>query len=197
MHRETPMVRAGIADRYPTAHRCRLPASLRGDSARQTPIPIDLGHQPIRSDDIGLELDDQQRSSRRVHGENIDRATLAVDRERRLGSDEPSRRHQLSTGRLLHGGVRGVEHAIELSTAPSRREIDPNIEGGGDTDKRAYGDGLVVATLDARDRCGGDTSTLGDIGLAHPAAQSKRPNDRSEANGIHPRIVRGVRLPAD
>ena len=98
------------------------PALLDRDLDREPTLPVGRADQLVDVGDVRLELDDEQRTSARMPGEDVDDAALAVDRERDLGRGDPCRQVAESPGDgLVQSRVTGVEQPIEVAGAPSRR----------------------------------------------------------------------------
>jgi hypothetical protein len=69
---EATTVRAPIADDQPRRNGQWTPASLGGDPARETSLPVQCAQQLVEVHELRLELDDQQCASSGVPSEDVD-----------------------------------------------------------------------------------------------------------------------------
>jgi len=85
-------VRAARAHHQRDRGRCRRPSEPSRDLRRESPLPVERRQKLAEVDDLRFQLDHDQRGGRRVPGDQIDRATVAVDGERHLGTAQPPAR---------------------------------------------------------------------------------------------------------
>ena len=105
------------------------------------------------STSVGLELDHQERSARRVPRQDVDDAALAVDRERDLGRDDPlGQRLEHPRDGIVHRRVAAGEQPVELRAFPPCLEGVPDPELVEDALERAHRHPVEPSALDARDR---------------------------------------------
>lgn len=78
-----------VRDDHPGRNRHGIPTPVARDLSGQPPALIHLGHEEVHVNDVGLELDDDERPGAGMPGEDVDDAPLAVDRERHLWIEDP------------------------------------------------------------------------------------------------------------
>jgi hypothetical protein len=180
--RATPVGRA-VADDQPCPDRDRGPTSIRCNVPGQPPLPVERAEQFVHVDNVGLELDDKDSTSSRVPGKDVDRSPLAVDRERRLGREDP--RWPTTAERLGNGLVQqrmgSVDEPVEIATPPSRDEVDADLKDIRDLADRPDPDVIDVAAFDPRDGRVRDSGQGGDIGLAPTVCLPDAPNRSGKA----------------
>ena len=116
---------------------------------------------------------------------DVDDPTLPIDREGCFRGQYPWRASEESRGSLMQRGVPGIEHPVEIATAPSRQEIDPNLEFLGDPQNDGQAEAAQMAAFDARDHRLRDPGRDGDVDLAPPLANPHRAKDRSQSSDVH------------
>ena len=137
--------------------------------------------------DVRLELDHEQGPPSRVPRQDVDDAALGVDRERRLGSQHPTRQlvAEHPCHELVELRVPGVQESVEVAGPPPCNEVHPDIERTSHLADRLERQLVEVAALDPRDRRRGQVRGLGEVDLAPSLLQPDRSNDRSEPLVIH------------
>ena len=126
--------------------------------------------------------------------EHVDRAALAVDRVRRLDSDEPAQSLEM----LDRGGddarVALVEQAIDCSPAPS----DGRLEAGADSCEQSatcrVGKAVEVPGFDRGNRRLADPGDPSEIDLPQPSPLPKKPKSAADTGVVHACIVATGRL---
>ena len=167
-----------------------VPSTFAGDASRQPSLPIDRPNEILHIHELGLELDDEQCSSRGMPGEDVDDAALAEDRERHLGSGDPLGQVAEEAGELLvHRAVTGVEESIELAAAPPGQEHDPDIEGGRRPPQRVEREAPDVTAFDPRDGRSMDPCPRGHVLLTERASDANGTHRAAESLIVHARIM--------
>lgn len=82
---------------------------------------------------------------------DVDDPSLSVDGERGLRGKQPRRPSKHSRNPLVKGCMPRIQHPIEISTAPSRQDIDPDLERLGNLHERGEAHAAHPSTLDPRD----------------------------------------------
>ena len=178
-------------DDHPHRHGLRAPSPPPHDLAGQSTLAIHRPDQLVDVHDVGLELDDEERLTPRVPGDDIDHASLAVDRERDLGRQDPARelRGEHRRDDLVERGVARVEQSIEITGPPPRMQLEPDVQRRRHRADRVEGERARVAAFDARDRRCRHARPLGEIALPPTTLESDRTHRRSEPDVLH-----GVRV---
>jgi len=179
------MVGRRIAEQHPAADRSDLPPPLAGELRRQAPIAIDGCNQCLDIDELGLQLNHQQRPARRMECEDVDDTSLAVDRERRLRGQEPARVREGTGDRFVHRRMARGDHPIEISASPSGDVLEADFERGSDAKQRVDRKAAHMAALDPRDGGAGYPGAQRHIGLTPSMPQTNRPEYRSQSKRIH------------
>jgi len=120
---------ADVADVPSTAHN-----HLAGES-RLAIQPVKGG---LRVGDDRLDLDDEQGAEERVEREDIDRPTLAPDRERDLDVNDPPKASEKLHERIDQPGMCLVDQAVESLASPSKVEVHVRAERGRRPQERAH-----------------------------------------------------------
>lgn len=97
-----------------------------------------------------LDLDDQHDARQSMEGEDVDRATLAPDREGDLDGDLPAGRTKHDDERVDEPSVRLVDQSVECFTIPSKANIDSRTDRSGDGPERGDRHRLDVTRFDLR-----------------------------------------------
>jgi hypothetical protein len=127
--RDCPPVRPAVGDDHPNADAGRIPASRGGDLRCEAALAIERAEELVQINQLGLELDDEERSGLRMPGKDIDRSSLAPDRERDLGLDDSARPSGEEPRQdLVHRGVPGIDQAPEVAALPSHGHVDPGVK---------------------------------------------------------------------
>jgi len=132
-----PAVRPAIGDKHAGRHRARVPVEVAGNPGCEPALAIERSKQLADVDYFGLELDHEQRPSRRMPGEEVHDSTLAVDRERDLGPKLPASRLELSDNGVAQLSMALAQEPVCLSATPSSAELQANLESGGHASQRA------------------------------------------------------------
>ena len=167
-----------------------MPPALARDPWSQPAISIHRSHELLNVNEIRLQLDDEKRASRRMKCEDVNDPALTIDGERRLRGQKPRRAYKHSRHTLMKRGVSGIQHPIEIATAPSRQDIDPDLERFRHAQEYGEADAAHVPAFDARDQCLRNLRRQGDVDLAPTLADSNCPKDRSQRDEVHPHILR-------
>ncbi len=114
-------------------------------------------------------------------------------------SGPPAR--ERASDHLVQTRVTRANQAIEVAAAPSRLQIEPDVERRGNTPKRVERDLAEVAPLDPRDRPSGNLGDHGKVLLPQPVPDTRRAEQRSEPvilhrpmmpKGAYPGVTRGL-----
>src|SRR5918992_1512819 len=95
---------------------------------------------------------------------------------------------QLRDG-LVHCRMAGTEHPIQLAAAPSRDDVDSDLQSGADSDKGFERHRAKLAALDPRDRRRRDAGLCRDIRLPPAAPETDGTESGSNTQMVHPAIV--------
>jgi hypothetical protein len=147
-------VRSTGSDDHPDRHRSRIPPAFTRDRPGQTPAAVRRSNQVVDIDDVSLELDNQQGSPTRVPREDVDHASLAVDRVRDLGREDPVGHHVTEPARdeLVEVRMAAVQHPVEVARSPARHQVHPDVEFAGNLLDRRHAQRANVAPLNPADR---------------------------------------------
>jgi hypothetical protein len=74
-------VRRALGHGNPDTHGARLPAEVAHHLRREASVAVDCPDQPLHLDDLGFQLDDEERPGRSLPGHDVDHPALAPDRE--------------------------------------------------------------------------------------------------------------------
>jgi hypothetical protein len=126
---EPPSVSAAVDHEEPSGDDLRQPPAIGRNPTAQPQLAIE-GAEGFRDvDELGFELDDEQRPRSGVPSEGVDHAPLAVDGEGHLGRDLPGTDiGEPASESLMQRGVTGTDDAIELAPAPAQRVVRPAVE---------------------------------------------------------------------
>ncbi len=128
---ETAPCRTAIRNHDPDANGDRRPSSFPGKVAGQPPIAINLSHQAAEVANRTLHLDDQHGAPPGMPRHDVDRATLAADRKRYLGVDDPDWQvRQAPDERLAHPRVTSIDQPVQVTAVPARNKFKSRIESG-------------------------------------------------------------------
>jgi hypothetical protein len=135
---------------------------------------------------LGLELDHQQRSRRGMPAQEIDDPALAELGERHLGPDHPAtHRGQPADHELSERCVPGVDDTVDVDRASARAHLDPDLEGAGDRSNRVQRSLTQVPALDPRDGASRYTGSVRQVLLRPVPPNSSHPNEPSKADVVH------------
>ncbi len=108
---------AAILNDERSRHAVGRPAELAPDQAGELSLAAKRADHLADIDDLGLDLDDQQRASWCVPGEDVDEATVAAEIERRLGAGLPSELDERQYDRLDEPCVLGCRKSVQIAVA--------------------------------------------------------------------------------
>jgi hypothetical protein len=146
---------------------------------------------------LGLHLDNQQDPSRRVPGEDVDRATFPVHREGHFEADLPPQLPQRGGNQPDERRMSFIHEAIQVTSAPSKPDRKVRLESCGDTTKPADWHRVNSPALHSRYVVLCDAGALGKILLSPPKALPQCSKLRPEPDIIHGRsMVTGQPYPA-
>ena len=125
---------------------------------------------------------------------DVDHPAFTEHGERHLRGGDPLRQavEQLSED-LVHGRVPGVEQPVELAAAPSRHQLDPDVDGFRNSPDRGERHLIEPAALDPGDRRSRDPGNAGQVRLPQPATNPDRPDRSAEPEIIHSRAMMAIR----
>ncbi len=190
---DTPLVRLVACDDDPPTHRSSLPATLGRDPTRKTSLAIERAHQLIDVDDLRLQLDEQERASRRMERQDVDGTTFPVDRERDLGCELPAGETRKVRGdRLMQCRVPRAEEPGKLTAAPACNEIDPDVECTRHRSQSSQRRGAEVTALDVRDERPRNARPNRHVFLSPSPSNSHGANRRADPHVIHRDSIAGV-----
>ncbi len=108
----------------------RVPPALPGDLGSEPPLAVCRPEQLVDVGDGGLQLDDKEGLGRFMPGEDVDHATLPVDREGHLRGEHPLGElgREPPRDQLVQLGVAGVEQPIQVAGAPPGIDVDPDVK---------------------------------------------------------------------
>src|SRR5262245_60157549 len=107
-----------------------MPTTIADDLANEPPLLSDFPDQLVDIHDVGLELDHEDGASAGRPGDDVDDATLPVDRVRHLRREDPGRQllPEPSSHELVELRMPGIQQSIEIAGAPARHEVDADVE---------------------------------------------------------------------
>ena len=184
---QDPGVGPRRGNQHPDAHGLRLPAVVARKAPGDPSPNIHRGHERIDVDDPCLELDDEQRPSRGMPGEDVDDASFAIAGERDLREGQPSADgSEPLSSRLVHARVPAIQESVELVAAPEELPIEPSTKRARDLSDLAERHAVQAASFDRHDHASWDAGELSEVNLAKAAAETESPNGRPEPLVIHP-----------
>lgn len=150
---DPPTIRASLGHHQAGRDGVHRPAKVGGDPAAKSCLSIERAEQFPDIDDLGLELDNEQRATTGVPREQVDHAAFAVDGKRHLGPDGPAVDGvEPADADLGEAGVAGADHPLQVAATPPRQQVHAHLEDCPDRAKRAQAQGIEVASLDPRHR---------------------------------------------
>ena len=174
MGRQPPSIRPALGHDHARGDGSGIPAEVAPDPRREAALAIERPEQLAHVDDLGLELDHEQRPPRRMPAEKIDHATLAIDRERDLGPELPAIKPEPSHHGVAELAVALAQESVRRCTPPSSAQVDPNLECACYPSERAQRRARQVPPFDPRD---------GDIRHASHGCDVPLPHAPPHANG--------------
>src|SRR5687768_16720518 len=173
-------IRSPIRDDDPGRHGQWFPAPTPSDlNAEPSPL-IHPADEFVDIDDVGLELDDHERSMSRVPGEDVDDPSLAVDRKCDLRFESPSREiaGEPAGYRLVKARVSAADEPIEISATRASAQRHLDVENASDGEDGPKLDALDVSALDPGDHRRAEPDFPADIGLSPSPADPDRTESR-------------------
>lgn len=130
--------------------RGRRPAQFPAQHRAKAGLDVESSKRLLEVTQHGLDLDDQQGSSRRVKRDDVDTPALTEMVEADLGAHDVSCLGKHPSDRFLERRVGGIEQAVELLTLPSELDDQRRVECCGDPIKRLDRQAAHLATLETR-----------------------------------------------
>lgn len=114
-------VRSTGDDDQPDSHDKRFPASICSDAACEPSLVVERPKKLVDVHDVGLQLDDEDRSSAWMPREQVDHAALTIDREGRFRDEVPGGPTSAERAHdgLVELGVATVEQPVEIAATPT------------------------------------------------------------------------------
>ncbi|MFL5723841.1 MAG: hypothetical protein ACJ78H_10685, partial [Chloroflexota bacterium] len=81
MRRDPCSIGSARRNEDPDRHGARIPTTFPRDPTSKPSLSVDRPDEIVHVDDVGLELDHQQRSTPRMPRQDVDHSPFAVDRE--------------------------------------------------------------------------------------------------------------------
>jgi hypothetical protein len=182
---DAAVIGPGVGDDERSGDRRGIEAELRGDPGPEPPFPIERADGLANVDDLGLDLDEEQRPGRRMPGRDVDEATLAREIERHLGPRDPALATKRPEQRLHKRRVTGARQPLDLAGSGPEPEIEASFEHPCDTANHGDAQGGTLATLDARDGLVGDPGEPSNVDLSQAAADSQDANQGTDPLVVH------------
>ncbi len=179
-------------------------------SAQCAPVPATLALHDLGDDSdllrhrhqhrlqvgqLGLDLDDEQRSIGRVPAKDVHGSTVSEAVERELGFDDPAGRGEAGSHDLHDRGVSSIKQAVGQPTPPSSVDDQVHAERGGDPPARSERHALQSSVLEIRDDRLIDVRDPSHIRLPKPMVMSNGADDPADAQVVHRGIVAGGASP--
>ena len=134
---------------------------------------------------LSLDLDHQYGGRRGMPGEDIDGATIRVDRERDLGPDGPAGPLQHRDRPTHQGSVAFVEQPIDVAAPPTQRDSQVSAELLGDRFEHAESRAINQPALDHRHEVLAHPGGCSEVLLAEALSDPQRANAPAESSGVH------------
>ena len=163
-----------------------------GGKSRFAIQPVKRG---LRVGDDRLDLDDEQCAEEWVKRKDVDRPTLAPDRERDLDVNDPPKASEKLHERIDQPGMCLVDQAVESLASPSKVEVNVRAECGCHPQERANCDTIKLASIDGRHQRTRDAGPRRDVLLASILTDPERPKLPAKSESIHDPIVMPVASP--
>jgi hypothetical protein len=151
---------------------------------REPPPTVHRREQVTDVDELGLELDEQDRPARRVPGDEVDDTALAEVAEGHLRTDLPTRGLEPPGYLLGHSRMTRREEVEKLPASPPEDDVDPKLERAPDPPKRAERH-VSRPAFDQRDRRRRDPGPLRHVRLSPPQAMAKAADSPPDLELIH------------
>jgi hypothetical protein len=147
-----------------------------------------LAERFLERDEVGLDLDDEDRATCRVPSQQVDRASLAVDRAGHLRPDEPAERLEHPCGPSDELSVAFIDQAIEVAAAPLDRQADLCIQRGRDASDLGDRHASEVAALEPGHEVLRHSSPCRHVRLPPAKSVADRPKRPADPRILHPSI---------
>jgi hypothetical protein len=122
--------------------------------------------------------------------EDVDGASVSVDRERHFRDGRPGRKLPESAGdQLVHGRVPSAQESIELAALPPDDGVPPGTKRSGDAAQSVEGHRADLTLLDPSDRPPRRSRPNRELVLAPVPANSERPDGGANAVVVHQPIM--------
>ena len=149
---EGPTIGSRVCHHEPRAARACIPAPVSCQLTRQPKLAIQGAHRLVQIHELSFELDREHGPRRRMPRKDVDDPSLAVDRERDLGFEDPrTDRHQMPSHGLMHGGVARIQQAPKIAALPTNRRVKPRAKGVGHPSDPFDGNRPEVTAFDPAD----------------------------------------------
>ena len=179
-------VRAPWGDDDPNPDGYWIPAVVLGDLPRDPTTDIHGRHQIVDVDDPRLQFDHEEDPRRRVPGNDINDASLAVCHKGDLGQREPSSDvPEPPEHGLVHQCVAAIYQSVQVGAAPAEHPLEPSIEDTCHSTHVAERNVIQAAGFDPHDDPTRDSCGHRDIRLSKPPAEPKGSECRADALVLH------------
>lgn len=179
------LVRAALCQHDPLGDDHRPPAAVTRDHAREPSTTIGNHEKATRVDQLALDLNEQERATAGVPGDEVDHAALAEVVERCLWPDLPAGGDQHRGNPLFHRGVAAGDDALDATASPARLDLQSDFEHGRDFAERAERDAVKVTAFDRRIQSTRHPRLLRDIELPPPQPESDPSKEPADTHVIH------------
>jgi len=145
---DAPPIRPTLGNNDPLTNASWFPTELSDDGGREPPPTISHGKEIIHVHELGLELNQEERSRPLVPGSEVDDTALTEVVERHFRPRLPARRQEHSCHGLGHRRMPGRDSAIQGGASPTRLEDEPDLQDCRDLPEAIERHGPDVAALD-------------------------------------------------
>ena len=168
---------AAICDDHPHSNERGRPTPFPSNLTCEPSIAIHLSDEATDIADRALHLDDQDGAAAGMPGHNVDRTSLAVDREGDLGVDDPLGQAGQSTNQGLdHPGMVRIDEPVEIASTPPRNHINTRIHGSEHAPQHNERRGVEAPVFEARDGRRRQLSRGGELDLRPALPIPERPD---------------------
>lgn len=131
------------------------------------------------------------RARARVPGQQIDQPSLPPDRKGNLRGQGPIRKvaAEGQCDGLVKRRMSLVEHSIQVAAAPARLHLESDVQLGRHRPQRPQRQRIEMAALDPRDGTARDLRRDGDVLLAQPSPDPRRPKRGTHSLIVHLAMV--------
>src|SRR5579862_2221862 len=149
MAHDLPPSRRGVRHYEQARGRGRLRAeSLLADLTRKADFLVETAKRFLDGGEFGLDLDDEERASRLMESEYVDRASLAENGVRHLDRMVPAEICERSDCDRHDVSVAFIDRPIEAPAAPPNVDLDPRLDGKEDPSERTHGERVGMAAFE-------------------------------------------------